>query len=175
MKIGNMLLNASKKAGEISFSKLTIENLPFLIEVRNEIRDFLHDNRKFSIEECQEWFLKTNPEFWLINFGRRSIGYFRTGKFIDNPKTLMVGADIHSSYRGRGLGQISWNLFLRKMFNDGVNIARLEVLETNERAIYIYRKIGFKEISNQLIYVNRNNEKIRSLVMEYSLNNLKDG
>src|SRR5689334_7461162 len=43
-------------SSEFTFEKLGLADLPFLIEVRNECRDYLHDNREFSLSQCEQWF-----------------------------------------------------------------------------------------------------------------------
>ena len=49
------------------FKKLQEEDLAFLSEVRNLVaKEFLHDSRTFTLEETQQWYQKTNPDYYVI-------------------------------------------------------------------------------------------------------------
>ena len=74
-KIGSTSLTVSGKVGEFQFTSLQQEDLPFLLEVRNECCEFLHDNRCFSLEEAVDWYMSSKPEYWLILFRGVRIGY----------------------------------------------------------------------------------------------------
>jgi hypothetical protein len=52
---------------DIQINKITKNDLPFLNEVRNECAEkYLHNSRKFSIEETISWFEETNPDYYII-------------------------------------------------------------------------------------------------------------
>lgn len=149
----------------IYFTQLKAEDLPFLNEVRNECAPFLHDPRTFTLEETQQWF-KTEPKFWVIWNDTDRIGYFRTSNYTG--KTAYVGADIHKDFRGKGFGYIAYRKFLPYLGNlYNLNAILLEVLESNDRAKYLYNKLGFKEVERSKI--ERNGEMVDSILMVWNI------
>lgn len=131
----------------MKFTRLCFEDLPFLNEVRNKYaEEFLHDSRKFTLQETEEWFLLKKPDYRIIWKGLNRIGYFRLGNYSQENKNIYVGADIHKEYTGKGLGKMSYELFLPQLFKEyDLHKISLEVLSTNKRAISLYRKLGFIE------------------------------
>jgi RimJ/RimL family protein N-acetyltransferase len=148
----------------IYFTLIKADDLAFINEVRNECAEYLHDPRTFTLEETQQWF-KGEPKFWIIwNDGER-IGYFRTSNYTG--KTAYVGADLHKDFRGKGFGYIAYRKFLPYFQNlYDLDAILLEVLETNDRAKYLYNKLGFKEVSRKQI--ERNGEMVNSILMKWT-------
>lgn len=125
---------------------MTTEDLPFFLEVRNASREFLHDNREFTLEQCQKWFAELPAErryLIIVHEGER-IGYFRLWEMPSFGLDLNVeiGADLAEVYRGKGLAREAYKTLLSQW--PGLVFVRLEVLATNVRAYNLYRKLGFK-------------------------------
>lgn len=116
----------------ITFKKITEEDLPFLLEVRNHesTRKNLENDNIFSLDECTSWFINTRPNWFVIYNNENKVGYFRTN--LDE-----VGCDIHPSYRRLGFAKMAYNLFL-----ESKDYATLWVFEDNF-AINLYIKLGF--------------------------------
>ena len=129
----------------ITFRKIKIEDLVFLNYVRNGYcEEFLHDGRKFTIDKTIKWFEKYTPDWYIIQNDGENIGYFRLSNHSMDAMNIYVGADIVPEHTGRGLGYSSYKVFLPYIFAEyGLNKVSLEVLSTNERAINLYKKIGF--------------------------------
>lgn len=122
--------------------EMLLSDIEFFNEVRNHSTDFLHDNTKYSLEDNLKWFVETKPKFFILEDSGESIGYFRTSKWVKN--TLYVGMDIHPKYRGLGYAKKSYNLFFKYLKKEySIEEVFLEVLNTNNRAINIYNKLGF--------------------------------
>ena len=157
---------ASSAGGEIGFVPLTGADLPFLVEIRNECRSVLHDDRRFTVDDARQWFEMQRPEFWLIQLDGVPIGYFRTSCHSSVNRSMMVGADLHKDYRQRGLGYRSWCAFLNKQFVDrNLNKVALEVLATNARAHALYSKLGFVVEGVKRREILRDNEWVDSILM----------
>jgi RimJ/RimL family protein N-acetyltransferase len=129
----------------VEFTKICVEDIPFLNETRNLVaEDFLHDSRKFSLEESVEWFKKTNPDYWMIRLFEENIGYFRLSNHSIQNKNIYIGADIHPDFQGKGYGYEAYVKFIPSVFDMySLHKITLEVLATNTRAINLYKKIGF--------------------------------
>lgn len=139
----------------MTLRKLTEFDLPFLLEVRNDIttRINLENDSIFTLQECNEWFLKTNPIWYIIEVDGSSVGYVRTNGY-------EVGIDIHPNYRRKGYARNAYKLYLKDK-----NYASLWVFSDNF-AKNIYTELGFVENGNkkiirnreyiQMIYENRN-------------------
>jgi len=141
---------------------MTKNDLEFFTEVRNKSVEFLHDKTKYTFEQVKKWFNETPNVYYIVSIGIKKIGYFRTSNYIDD--TCYIGMDIHPDFRGQGWATISYVKFMEKLhLEKGINTLYLEVLPHNERAIYIYNKLGFKVIekdnTNILMKLNYDNKK----------------
>ena len=125
--------------------KLTIWDLPFLIEVRNDetTRVNLENDSVFTLEECAEWFLNTNPIWYIIEVDNKRVGYIRTD--VD-----VIGIDIHPDYRRNGYAREAYKLFLKDK-----KFASLWVFVDNF-AKNLYTELGFVENGNTKIIRDRN-------------------
>jgi len=135
--------------------KLGETDLEFLLEVRNHTstRFYLENDSVFSLEQCKEWFNKTNPNWFIIEVDDKSVGYFRTNG--DE-----IGADIHPSFRRKGYAREAYKLYLKDK-----KYASLWVFDDNF-AKQLYSELGFIPNGNlktvrdrtyiQMIYENRN-------------------
>ena len=157
-------------APALGFEPLREEHLPFLLEVRNECRHLLHDDRSFTLEECQTWFRARKPEYWLIRLDGEPIGYFRISNRDPQSRSVYVGADLHPRYRGRGLAQAAYEQFFPLLNRGGeLLVVRLEVLSHNLVAQGLYARLGFVEIGRKREFTTRNGRPVDSIVMERPL------
>jgi RimJ/RimL family protein N-acetyltransferase len=157
-------------ASDFSFQKLTAADLPFLIEIRNDCRECLHDNREFTLSDCERWFRETQPDFWLIRYCGEPIGYFRLSNYSPDDQSIYIGADLHKSFRGRGLAQQAYAKFIAVLGqNRPISMLKLEVLSHNKAALALYKKLGFFEIGRREHFAERNGLQVDSIVMQKTL------
>ncbi len=135
--------------------KLEESDLEFLLEIRNDAstRFYLENDSIFSLDDCKEWFNKTNPHWFIIEVDNNPVGYFRTNG--DE-----IGADIHPLFRRRGYAREAYKLYLKDK-----QYASLWVFNDNF-AKKLYSELGFIMNGNlkiirgrdyiQMIYENRN-------------------
>lgn len=154
----------------MKFTKLSIDDLQFLNEVRNiYAEEFLHDSRKFTIDETFLWFNLNSPDYWIIWKNVERIGYFRLNNYSEQNLNIHIGADIHPRFCGLGLGYKSYMEFIGYLFGKKsgyrLNKISLEVLSTNLIAIGLYKKIGFIQEGTKREEVLKNGIYIDSIIM----------
>lgn len=148
----------------MEFKILEYKDIPFLNDIRNECREFLHNNSYYNLEETYNWFEKTNPEFYIIYHNKNKIGYFRTSDLNDND--MYIGCDIHKEFRGLGFGYLAYKEFIPFIIEKHkLKTLYLEVLAINIRALNLYIKLGFQEI--QRFDIIRDGEKVENIKMKY--------
>lgn len=135
--------------------ELSISDLPFLLQVRNDetTRINLENDSVFTLAQCEEWFLIRKPKWYIIEIDDNSVGYIRTNG-------IEVGIDIHPNYRRNGYAREAYKLYLKDK-----EYASLWVFVDNFAKI-LYTELGFVENGNtktirgrdyiQMIYENRN-------------------
>ena len=78
----------------ITYRPLKEEDLEFFNATRNECREFLHDNREFTLEQTKEWFKSLQPcqKYYLIHNGVQSLGYIRVIEYSET--SWEIGMDL---------------------------------------------------------------------------------
>ena len=129
----------------MNLRQLTIWDLPFLLQVRNDetTRMNLENDSVFTLEQCAEWFLDTHPKWYIIEVNDDSVGYIITNGDV-------VGMDIHPNHRRNGYAREAYKLILKQM-----DIASLWVFDDNFAKI-LYQELGLKETGEQKIIRDRN-------------------
>ena len=151
---------------DFTFERLAEEDLPFLLEVRNDCRNMLHDNRVFTLGECQAWFRDRQPEFYVVRYQGERVGYFRVSNRRVEDRSAYVGADLHKDFRGRGLARPAYHAFLVMLRDEQhIAVARLEVLSHNALAYGLYQKLGFIETERKNCVAVRDGASVDSIVM----------
>lgn len=123
---------------------LTKEDLPFLLEVRNDqsTRNNLENNLFFTLENCKLWFSKLESPWFIILVDNNPVGYIRTNG-------NEIGCDIHPNHRRKGYAKMAYKKLMQNMSN-----ATLWVFEDNF-AKNLYYTLGFKETGEQKIIRER--------------------
>ncbi len=116
----------------INLRLLNKDDLPFLLEVRNEesTRKNLENDKIFDLDSCEKWFESLKSPWYIIENDGEKIGYFRT-----NGKE--VGCDIHPSHRRKGYARAAYEFYLKDK-----KVASLWVFEDNF-AKSLYESLGF--------------------------------
>ncbi len=159
-----------------SLTPVAQSDLEWFVNTRNSCVEFLHDSRKFTVSQAQDWWAHRKDEYRKILFNEEAIGYLRIGE-IDTRKTqklLWVGADLAQSYQSSGHGKNVYEKFLPILKAEfGVHGFVLRVLPSNIRAIRLYLSLGFKFSS---IKTKIDVEKRELIIsdLELTLSNLPD-
>lgn len=151
----------------INFYKLLYQDLSFLNEVRNDCAElYLHDSRKFSLEETYNWYNITRPDYYIIKMNEIRIGYFRLSNYSIVNKNLYIGMDLHKNWRGKGFGYQCYCKFIPFVFEKyDLNKISLEVLSTNYVAKNLYKKLGFVYEGTKRNDIYKKNEYVDSEIM----------
>lgn len=116
-----------------------------------DVLSVLTDPHVVSYEEQRVWFskLQSSPTSQrLVVFDRADtpVGLVRIDSIDRHNKSVCVGLDIHRDFRGKGLAKLVYAEVLRTWFvTEGFNRVWLTVASYNERAICLYKKLGFRE------------------------------
>ena len=139
----------------MNLRELSISDLPFLLEVRNNetTRINLENDSVFKLAQCEEWFLVRKPKWFIIEIDSNRVGYIRTNG-------VEVCIDIHPDFRRKGYAREAYKLYLKDK-----EYATLWVFVDNFAKI-LYTELGFVENGNvktirgrdyiQMVYENRN-------------------
>lgn len=149
------------------FNHITKNNAEFVNFIRNSYCDeYLHDSRKFTVEETRSWIVETKPLYFIVTYINQPIGYFRLSNYSEENKNVYIGADIHPKYVGLKLAYPMYVSFINFIFDyKQLNKITLEVLETNTRAINLYNKLGFVYEGQKRNEVLKNGKYVDSIIM----------
>jgi len=121
------------------------DDLEFMLEIRNEVRDLVHDNRIFTLDEAKEWYRAQRPENYVVCAEARDVGIMRVRRAKQHIASAEVGGDIHKDYRRKGFGRRAYNVLIPYLLElPTVNELYLEVLEINMPAFNLYHDLGFE-------------------------------
>lgn len=130
---------------KLSFSRLIEEDLPFFLNIRNQVKNKLHDSREFTLKEAQEWLPTTSVQYWVISKDLIKVGYFRLARI--NDSLWQIGADIHPDFQRKGIATKAYPEFINqivKKLNPVPSSLELWVLKSNVMAQSLYLKLGFE-------------------------------
>lgn len=108
--------------------------------------DQLTLNQIWSLQQYQRELNLPNSRFWLLCLTNNSeievmgMGCWR--KIAADVEIPLFA--IHPFYQSQGLGKYFFAWLLKDIANHGVRHARLEVMVTNQKAIALYKKMGFQ-------------------------------
>lgn len=153
-------------SGSFSIRKMNRNDIDFYNEVRNLVRNNLHDNTFFSKEQSLNWFDVQSPMFFIAELNSKPVGYFRTSDYSSN--YCMVGMDIAPSFQGKGLSTPFYHLFFQLLSKNSISKVGLKVFSKNHIAHNLYKKLGFKEIS-QGFHTRRDGGTFEEIFMERDL------
>lgn len=131
--------------GDMMLRPMTESDLPFMLDIRNEVRELIHDNRVFTLDEAIEWYHTHHPENYIVVVSGDSVGIMRVRRGKQHAHSAEVGGDIHKNHRRKGYAIRAYGILIPFLFDaPEINELFLEVLETNMPAFNLYRKLGFQ-------------------------------
>lgn len=143
---------------EIQISKMTLDDFA-------EIRDvIISDFDDFWNTNTLEQELKMDNSYYLIaKLDDEIVGFVGMKCVLDEADIMNIVTK--KNKRNLGIGYSLLTELINVAKEKGIKILTLEVNESNNSAIHLYKKIGFKEISIRKNYYNTDN----ALIMQLSL------
>lgn len=135
----NDFTSAEDSRIEILFSSIPDEWLPVFFKV-HEIND-LHDQDVYSRMIAKV--LVDTIYCTLLLDGKPAAC---ASAAIENGYMLLQNVVVASEFRGKGLGQKVCAVLLQKSKEAGAQNAYLQVLQTNDSAVHIYKKLNFEKL-----------------------------
>ncbi|WP_026566997.1 GNAT family N-acetyltransferase [Bacillus sp. UNC41MFS5] len=90
-------------------------------------------------------------------------------RVIDGKKTSWNGGTgIAPDYRGKGVSQLLMEAAFNVYSEEGVEVATLEAIKENERAIRLYQRFGY-EITDSLVYLSGTLDLIHTSILNKSI------
>jgi RimJ/RimL family protein N-acetyltransferase len=153
-----VLRNAEESDAEdlIKYLKITTGETPFLIREPDEVKLTFEEEKRF-IHICIEaernlMLIATINGKHVGNCSLMSIGTYKR-----YAHRCEVAIALYQEYCGRGIGKIMLKTILDIARNLGYEQAELEVVAGNERAILLYKNLGFEKYGvfpNNMKYAN---------------------
>jgi L-amino acid N-acyltransferase YncA len=143
-----------KDGRTVTLDFLKEEDLPEVVDVINSvIRESVylgHDEEIVDMELERKWFqdrMKAGMSYLVARVDGEVVGGAsiepRRGKF---SHTAVYGIFIKDGFRNMGIGTQLTNALVEIARKRGLEILELSVFGSNERAHYVYKKCGFKDV-----------------------------
>ena len=114
---------------------------------------YLSTNKGFTEEEILNFYhfckAKDFPQFFVIDEGGEVVGWCDIVPREGYPATIgFIGVGLMPDYRGRGIGGELMEVTMAAAKEAGFREIRLDCRSSNERAIKLYKKLGFRRIAS---------------------------
>ncbi|HDI31833.1 MAG TPA: ribosomal-protein-alanine N-acetyltransferase [Thermofilum sp.] len=111
-----------------------------------------------------DFYLKLTPDTFLVAEVKGKIVGFIIGLREGWGWGHIISIAVHPEFRGKGIGKRLMEECIARLRNKGVKKIRLEVRVSNERAIGLYKKLGFR-VENLLPNYYRDKEDAFLMVL----------
>ncbi len=125
----------------------------------------------FIYEATQEkWFedlsQRKDAEYLVLGRDKQNLGIVRLTEIDKTNRSMCVGGDILSHFRNKGYSKEMYKLIFKLGFDVmGMHRLWLLVLATNEKALHVYKSVGFKQEGLQREAIFRNGKFTDYLMM----------
>lgn len=111
-------------------------------------------NKKVNRKEEDEYIKKSIKEIkekksinFLAEIDKKIVGYIKIIRLYGKSNHVgELGMFVKKDYRDKGIGELMIRQALKYAHKEGIKIVKLSVFANNNRAIHLYRKLGFKKV-----------------------------
>jgi [ribosomal protein S18]-alanine N-acetyltransferase len=121
------------------------EDLDVIVELEKVLFSQPWDLESFEYELEQPY-----SESYVVVCDDRIIAYFMMWSLLDEMHVLNIA--VIPEYRRKGIARWLLEMFIEKSQQNHIRIIHLEVRESNDGAIRLYEKIGFKTVGRRRNY-----------------------
>ena len=112
---------------------------------------YLSTNSPFSETDTVNFYLycknKGFPQLFVVDMNDEVVGWCDIVTRDSYPDTVgFIGLGLMPEYRGRGIGTLLMERGMKEAKDAGFREIRLDCRESNERAIHLYSRLGFKRV-----------------------------
>lgn len=135
---------------------MSLEDLPSVLSIDRSSFPNPWPERSYRFE------IKDNPASRLfvceaeIAGEKQIIGYVGCWYIVDELHVSTIA--VHPDFRRQGIGTVLLEQAIRQGVDEGALVVTLEVRESNEAALRLYRKYGFEQVGRRHGYYRDNNE-----------------
>ncbi len=154
---------------------IELKDLSWLKKLRNDEStwQYLHQFVLLNETRQKKWFeevlKRTDIEYLAFcqkKHKENILGVVKLNQIDKTNRSVCVGGDILLDYRGKGHAKFMYQLIFKLVFGLwNMHRAWLEVLENNQRAVHIYKKVGFKVEGTHKEAVLRYGQYLNSITM----------
>ena len=106
--------------------------------------------------------------YWIVALdGERVVGYIGSQSSVDETDVMNVA--VHPDYCRRGIAESLIECLIRELKNRGSHALMLEVRDSNEPAIALYEKLGFRQVGLRKNYYQKPKENALILRKEWKI------
>lgn len=137
-------------------------------------RKYLSTNTGYSLEHSNSFcrYVKRMgfPQYFAVNEREEAIGWCDIVRRDGYPSDVgFLGVGVRADYRGKGVGTKLMIIAMNRAKQLGYSTIRLECRSTNERAIELYQKLGFRKCTIQGKHIIVDGEQIPIVLMKKSI------
>lgn len=130
---------AGGKAGSIEITEMTEEDLPRVAEIERQ-----NFSCPWKEKDFHDFIVRDDAIFLTARYDGEIAGYIGFYGIPDEGDITNVSVD--RRFRRRGIGFALIRELIRRADSRGIHIVFLEVRDSNEEAIRLYRRAGFSEV-----------------------------
>ncbi|MBB5977265.1 GNAT family N-acetyltransferase [Kribbella solani] len=164
-------------AQAVSVGVATIEDLPGIVEILNEVAENSIANFSTSpttVTQRQSWFERhepTGPHRLLVaRLGGSVLGFAASGPYRDDydafRETVEVSISLAPAARRRGVGTLLYTDLFDRLVGEPVHVALAGIALPNDASVTLHRKFGFSDVGTFREYARKNGQYISSLWMQ---------
>lgn len=146
----------------IAIREMTKEDIEGVLEVERD---------SFSTPWTEQLFYDevNNPHtvYYICTVGEEIIGYAGMWHVLDEGQITNIA--VKSRFRKMGVGSMLLKELINRAEKDGISVMGLEVRESNQGALSLYQKFGFKPVGNRKNYYKNPTEN--AVLMDLELKN----